>query len=172
MITDPVNPRSVSNIIINGHRERICFLEHHPDSLPQNIGIHILVNIHTVQCDFSLNPAALYQIIHTVKRLHESGFSAAGRSDQRGNPMFLNAKIDILQRLVITVPEIQIFTLNNCCHNLSLILILRRTAQFFCHQFGCHIDKKGKYQKDQRNGKGHIKFSPFLCIHVQGNRQR
>ena len=95
--------RSVSNIIINTHREWIWFLEYHSDSFSQDIYVHSFKNILSVQKDFAVNPASFYQIIHTVDRLEKCGFTTTTRSDKRGDLIWLDLKVNVFQCLEIAI---------------------------------------------------------------------
>ncbi len=57
---------SEHNIIIDTHRKRIRFLEYHAHPLPQQVDIHIPVDVFAIQAYLARDPASLYQIIHAV----------------------------------------------------------------------------------------------------------
>ena len=102
--------RSVCDIIIHTHRERIRLLEYHADLLTKQIHIHILINIHTVQCYLSGNLTTFHQIVHPVKGLEKGGFPAAGGTDEGGDALGGDVQPDIFQRLVTAI-QIQVFYL-------------------------------------------------------------
>ena len=65
-VPDSMCPRSVGYIVIDTHRKRIRFLKSHTHPFPEQINVHISVNIFSVQSDFSRNLTSFHQIIHTV----------------------------------------------------------------------------------------------------------
>lgn len=101
--------RTVCDIIINRHRERIWLLKDHSHTLSEQVDIHVSINVLVVQQHLSRDAAALYQIVHPVQRLEQRRFSAAGWADKRGNLSFRQNDVDIFQRLKRAVIKIEIF---------------------------------------------------------------
>ena len=52
-----MGPRTVSNIIIDAHRERIRLLKHHSDALSQHIHVHTFEDVLSVKQDLAVNKA-------------------------------------------------------------------------------------------------------------------
>ena len=62
-----VSTRSVCNVVINTHRKRIRFLEHHSDAFSKDINVNIFKQIFSVKKNFTFYAASFYKIIHPVQ---------------------------------------------------------------------------------------------------------
>jgi hypothetical protein len=62
-----MNPRSIGNIVINGHRERIRFLENHADALPELDDIVVFKDFLAVELDASRYSYVFNQVVHSVE---------------------------------------------------------------------------------------------------------
>ena len=59
--------RSVGNVVVNAHRERIWFLEYHADPFAESVDIHFsAIDVFSVQQHFTGDPTARNKIIHSV----------------------------------------------------------------------------------------------------------
>ena len=58
--------RSVCDIVVNAHRERIRLLEYHADTPAQQIHVHAAVDVFPVEQHLSCDLTSLYQIVHAV----------------------------------------------------------------------------------------------------------
>ena len=65
--TDAVRARSVCDIVVNAHRERIRLLEYHADTPAQQIHVHAAVDVFPVEQHLSCDLTSLYQIVHAVQ---------------------------------------------------------------------------------------------------------
>ena len=61
-----MGPRTVCDVVVNAHRERIRLLEYHSDALSQHIYIHAFEYILSVKKDLSVDAASLDKVVHTV----------------------------------------------------------------------------------------------------------
>ena len=89
--------RAESNVIINAHRKRVRFLEHHAHAFAEHVNIVIQINIIAVKQNFACYTAAFNQIVHTVQAAQQGGFAAAGRPDECSDFFFTDMHVDILQ---------------------------------------------------------------------------
>ncbi len=83
------------DIIINAHGEGIRFLKNHSHFFPQQVDIHIAVDIYSVKEHLPCNLAVFHQVIHAVERFQQRGFTAAGRTDECRDLAGLNIKVDV-----------------------------------------------------------------------------
>ena len=105
-----VRARAVGDVVVNAHRERVRLLKHHAD-LPAQL-VHVRradrkcrsLPIFHLPGDFHIR----HQVVHAVERFEKRRFAAAGRADQCGDALFRNAHADILERLMIAVPQTQV----------------------------------------------------------------
>src|SRR5699024_3739423 len=98
-----MGPRTVSNIIIDAHRERIRLLKHHSDALSQHIHVHTFEDVLSVKQDLTVDTAPLNKVIHTVNGLQESRFTASGRTDESGDLVGFDFQIYILESLKVSI---------------------------------------------------------------------
>ena len=80
--------------------------------------IDILAVIAYAAGDFDIT----HQVVHTVQRFQQGGFSAAGRADQGRDTFFRNAHIDIAQRLMAAIPQAQLLYGNDIAHSSFFLL--------------------------------------------------
>ena len=67
--------------------------------------------------DLTFDTAAVDQIVHAVQASQKRGFSAAGRPDQRSDRVFFNFHVQIHQRLLFAIEQIQmVYLKNNVLH--------------------------------------------------------
>ena len=119
---------SEGDVIIDAHRERIGLLEHHAHALAQESGIHITVNIHAVQQDFTVDFAALYQIIHAVDGFEQRTLAAAAGPDESGDFLFVDCEIYILQSMKASVMQIEVGNFD-LVHAVLLPILLAMKAE-------------------------------------------
>ena len=99
-----MDSRSISNIVIDAHRKRIGLLKYHAHSSPQLRHIDLRrIDITFIQIDTAIHSHTAYQIVHPVKCLQKSGFSASGRPDQSGYSIGIYLHSDVLKRMLITI---------------------------------------------------------------------
>ena len=110
LVVDAVGAGPVGDVVIDGHGERVGFLEHHAHALAQHVDVHlVLINIDAVQQDIAGDAAAFHQVVHTVQALEEGGFAAAGRADESGDLLFGDRDIDIFQGMEAAVIQVHVF---------------------------------------------------------------
>ena len=74
----------------------------------KNDRVDIFIGVDTSQKDLPFYTTGRDEVIHAVQRAQEGRFPAAGRSDERGDLVLFNAKIDALQCLKRAVVKIDI----------------------------------------------------------------
>ena len=105
-----VRTRTVRYVVVNTHRKRIGFLKHHTYVATEFVYVDVLVkNIPTVVTDFSRYLHVGNKVVHSVEGFKKSRFSASRGTNESSNAFFGNGYIDILQRLVIAVPQTKVF---------------------------------------------------------------
>ena len=93
---DTVCTRTISNIIVNAHREGIWLLEHHTNVTAKLVYIHILIEyIATVIANLARDFYNRDKVVHAVKGFKKCGLAASGRADQRRDTLFGNSNIYI-----------------------------------------------------------------------------
>ena len=111
-----MSSRSVRNVIVNTHRERIRLLEYHADTAAQQIDVTVLIDIPTIEHDVARDTAVFHQIVHAVERTQQRRLAAAGRSDECGDLILLDIQIDIVQGVKIAVMQIHIVNFDLIFH--------------------------------------------------------
>ena len=98
------------DVVVDGHRERRGFLEHHADLGAQHVQILLWVeDIRAVQQDLPGGFLFRIELVHAVEGAQQRGFAATGRADERGHHFFRDVQVDVLERAEIPVIEIQVF---------------------------------------------------------------
>ena len=113
---DAVRARTIGDVIINRHRERIRLLEYHADTAAQQIDVTVLVDILTIEHDVARDTAVFHQIVHAVERTQQRRLAAAGRPDECGDLILLDIQIDIVQGVKIAVMQIHIVNFDLIFH--------------------------------------------------------
>ena len=153
---DAMRARAVGDVVVNGHGERVGFLEHHAHALTQKVHIAVVINVLPVQADIACDPAALDQIVHPVKRAEQRRFAAAGRADKRRDLIGLDVQVNIMQRMEIAVMQIHAAYFNFIFAHAILRLLL---GQLFCYQRGQAVHQQHNHQQHDRGRIG--------LVHVQ-----
>ena len=65
------------------------------------------MNVLAVQEDAARDADAPDQLVHAVEAAEQRGFAAAGRTDNRGNRLGLDADIHVLQGVKVAVVEVE-----------------------------------------------------------------
>src|SRR6185437_600179 len=103
-----IEPDTERDVLIDRHRKRRRLLEHHADSGAQQIEVELgIEDIGLVEHQLPAGALARVEIVHPVENPQQRRFSAARRSDESGDTMGAQHDIDVLQRMVFAVVEIQ-----------------------------------------------------------------
>ena len=105
---DAVGARTVGDVVVDGHRERIGLLEHHTDATAQQIDVAAAVDVLAVEADVARDAAAFNEVVHAVERAQQGGLAAAGRADERGDLVGLDVEIDTMQGMKIAVVQVHV----------------------------------------------------------------
>jgi hypothetical protein len=100
----PMDARSVSDVLIDRFRERVRLLEHHADAGAQFDHIDVLVvDVLVVERDPAGDARRVDRVVHAVQAAQERRLAAAGRADQRRHLIQADIEIDVEQRLLLAV---------------------------------------------------------------------
>ena len=82
---DAVHARAVSDVVVDGHGERVGLLEHHAHALAQ--GRHGVgrEQVLALKLDLAGDAHPFDQVVHAVERAQKRGFATARRADERGD---------------------------------------------------------------------------------------
>ena len=81
-----VNARRIDDIVENGFREGIGFLEYHADPRPHLDHIHGSgVDVFAIEPDFPADAATIDGVVHPVQGTQEGRFATTGRTDDGGD---------------------------------------------------------------------------------------
>ena len=99
---------TVGNVLKDGLRERIGFLKDHshPSAKHRQIDT-LLVYVYSIQQDFALDPGSRNNVVHPVQCAEQSGFAAAGGTDQGGDMILLDGHVHVLQGQGIAIVEME-----------------------------------------------------------------
>src|SRR3984893_12499682 len=104
-----VEPPPERDVLVDRHRKRRRFLKHHADPGAQQIEIEFgIKHAGGIQHDLTGRALAGIEIIHAIEDPQQRRLAAAGRSDEGGDAIGAECEIDVLQRVVFAVIEIQV----------------------------------------------------------------
>src|SRR5512146_1450060 len=114
----PIQPQSSGDVVEDRHgRKRIRLLEYHADSPAYIDGRGpIAIDLEIANANIALNLGFGHGFMHPVQATHVRRLSAAGRPDNSGRPAGLDAHVDVLQRLELAEPGIQVLHFNSDTH--------------------------------------------------------
>ena len=126
---DAVGPGTVGNIVVDAHGEGVGLLEDHADLPPQGADIHtggedVLALVVHLAGDLHAGD----QVIHPVQGLEEGGLAAAGGPDQGRDALLRHGEGDVVEGVMLPVPEVQGFCFQDVAHRLLLFRKYRPTA--------------------------------------------
>src|SRR6202167_1155541 len=103
-----IEPDAEGDVLIDRHRKRRRLLEHHADARAQQIEIELGVeDIGLVEHQLAGGALAGIEVVHPVENPQQCRFAAARRADESGDAMGTERDIDVLQRMVLAIVEIQ-----------------------------------------------------------------
>src|ERR1700716_74374 len=104
-----VEPDAERDVLIDRHRKRRRLLEHHADPRAQQIEIELgIEHVGLIEHQPAGGALTRIKIVHPVEYPQQRRLSAAGRPDKGGDAVGAERKIDVLQRVVLAIVEIQI----------------------------------------------------------------
>ena len=104
-----VDAQAVGDVLEDRFGKRVGFLEHHADAPPQLHDVAAgAVDVAAVDEDLAFDARPGNDVVHPVQRAQERALPAAGRPDERGDEVRLDADRDVLERPLRAVVEIQI----------------------------------------------------------------
>ena len=104
-----VEPDAEGDVLENRHRERRRLLEHHADLGAQQIEVlRRRQNIVVVEPHMAGGALVGVKVVHAVEDAQQRGLAAAGRPDEGGDLALIERHVDVLERAVVAVIEIQI----------------------------------------------------------------
>src|SRR6266436_1834123 len=110
-----VEPDAERDVLIDRHRKRRRLLEHHADPRAQQIEIKLgIEDVGLVEHQLTGGALARIEIVHPVENPQPRRFATAGRPDEGRDAMGAQREVDVLQRRVFAVIEIQIAGRNLC----------------------------------------------------------
>ena len=84
-------------------------MEHHANPGPEDNGINIIViDIHPIQLDFPRHAADFDGIVHAVETAQIGGLATSGRADQGDDFLFGNVEVDVENRLLFSIENIDV----------------------------------------------------------------
>src|SRR6266481_6960092 len=97
------------DVFIDRHRKRRRLLEHHADPRPQQVEIELGVeDVGLVEHQLTDRALSRIEVVHPVENPQQRRFAATGRPDKGGDAIGAQREVDVLQRMVLAVIEVQI----------------------------------------------------------------
>src|SRR5216684_2348175 len=96
------------DVLVDRHRKRRRLLEHHADPRPQQVEVETRIeDVGLVQHQLAYGALSRIEIVHPVEDAQQGRLAAAGRADEGGDAMSAKREVDVLQRMVFAVVEVQ-----------------------------------------------------------------
>src|SRR5580704_10375566 len=103
-----IEPDAERDILVDRHRERCRFLEHHADAGAQQVEILLgRKNVLAVEQDLALGALVGIEVVHPVENAQQGRFSATRRPDERHDLAGIERQVDVLEGPALTVVEIK-----------------------------------------------------------------
>ncbi len=100
----PVDARTIGDIVVNGFRKRVWFLKNHAHLGPQLHRIDtFVIDVFTVQQDRALNAANVDRVVHPVDTAKKRRFPTPRRPDERRHGLVLDRHIHIFDRVGVAI---------------------------------------------------------------------
>jgi hypothetical protein len=108
VVPDTVNSRTIDDILEDGLRKGIRFLENHPDPLAEREDVRISgVDVLPIHKHLALHADIRNDVVHAIEGAQKGGFSAAGGPDERRDFVGSDVQRDIEERLKTIIEEIE-----------------------------------------------------------------
>src|SRR3954452_23064903 len=96
------------DVLVDGHRERRRLLEHHADAGAQQVEVEPGVeDVGLVEHQLTGDALARIEVVHPVENAQQGRLAASGRADEGGDAVGAEREIDVLQRVVLAIVEVQ-----------------------------------------------------------------
>ena len=106
------------HILVDRHgRKRIRLLKHHADPAPQLGRRRTVVGVVLADLYFAFHSSFRRGLMHAIQATDERRLPAARRPNQRGRVVCLHIQVDVLQRLGLAIPGIQVFHPDSDTHD-------------------------------------------------------
>src|ERR1700751_1871273 len=120
LVAIAVQLESGGDVVVDRHRrERVRLLKDHADAAPQLRRRSAVVGVKIADLYLAFDASFGRGFMHAVQAADEGGLAAARRPDQRGRVIGLNLEIDVMERLALAIPGIDVFDLDSDSHRLS-----------------------------------------------------
>ena len=104
-----VQTHAKSDVVVNRHRERRGFLEHHANLRTQQVQVLAFVqDILAIKLDLAFGTLPWVEAVHTVERAQQSGLAATGRSNKGRDAVLGDVQVDVFQAFELAVIKVQI----------------------------------------------------------------
>src|ERR1051326_9601971 len=101
--------RPIAHIFVDRLRKVVRFLKDHADMLPEVVNIHIVaVDINAVKQHGAFHSSAFNQVIKPVEASQQGSFPAAGWANERRDLILHDLNINVEERLVAAIKEINL----------------------------------------------------------------
>src|SRR6187401_349268 len=106
---EPVNARTVGDVLVDGFRKRIRLLENHADTRTQLHDVLLpVVDVLAVEQDRAFDSRTLDGVVHAVEAAQERGLAAAGRPDHRQHLLLADVDADLLDGVLRAVIHVHV----------------------------------------------------------------
>src|SRR5712672_2496069 len=103
-----VEPDAERDVLIDRHRKRRRLLEHHADPRPQQVEVELgIEHVGLVQHQLAGGALARVEIVHPVENAKQGRLATTGRTDEGGHAMGAERQVDVLQRVVLAIVEVE-----------------------------------------------------------------
>src|ERR1700727_2782217 len=104
-----VEPRPEGDVLVDRHRKRGRLLEDHADAGAQQVEIlPRLEDVLAVEQDLALGALVRIEVVDAVEDAQQRRLSAPGRADESGDPLGIERNVDVLERTVAAIEEIEL----------------------------------------------------------------
>ena len=105
------------HVVVNRHgRKRIRPLKHHAHAAADLHRLRVAVDVHVADAHRAGDARDRIGLVHAVQAAHKRALAAARRTNQRSRMVGRNVQVDVLQRVVGSVPRIQVHHLDADAH--------------------------------------------------------
>jgi len=101
-------PQPVGDVVVDALRERVGLLEHHPDPPSERDGVHLVtVHVDSTESELSVDARGVDEVVHPVDTPEKRRLPTARRTDDGGHLLLVDVEVDVPERLLLTVVDIQ-----------------------------------------------------------------
>src|SRR5712671_1013363 len=108
-----------SDVVVDRHGgERVGLLENHSDLAAKLGGRGAIVGVDVADADAARDAGFRNSFVHAVQAADEGRLATAGRSNERGSVVGRHRYLNVVERLSLAVPGIQILDFDSDAHRL------------------------------------------------------